>query len=29
MEDNKEIAVYCVMNDNLEVVKPFAPRKGV
>ena len=27
MEDNKEVAVYCVMNDNLEVVKPFAPCK--
>ena len=26
MEDNDELAVYCVMNDNLEVVKPFAPR---
>ena len=27
MEDNDEVAVYCVMNDNLEVVKPFAPSK--
>ena len=26
MEDNDELTVYCVMNDNLEVVKPFAPR---
>jgi len=25
MEDNDELMVYCVMNDNLEVVKPFAP----
>lgn len=23
MEDNDELAVYCVMNDNLEVVRPF------
>ena len=26
MEDNDELKVYCLMNDNLEVVKPFAPR---
>ena len=23
MEDNDELTVYCVMNDNLEVVRPF------
>lgn len=23
MEDNDELKVYCVMNDNLEVVRPF------
>ena len=22
-EDNDELTVYCVMNDNLEVVRPF------
>ena len=27
MEDNDEVQVYCVMNDNLEVVKPFGPGK--
>ena len=25
MEDNRELTVYCVMNENLEVVRPFAP----
>jgi len=31
MEDNDELTVYCVMNDNLEVIRPFTivPDVGV
>ena len=29
MEDNDEVKVYCVMNENLEVVRPFAPVEDV
>ena len=29
MEDYKELKVYCVMNDNLEVVRPFTLVKDV
>ena len=25
MEDNDEVKVYCVLDENLEVVRPFAP----
>ena len=25
MEDNDEVKVYCVMNEDLEVVRPFGP----
>ena len=25
MEDNDELTVYCIMDENLQVVKPFAP----
>ena len=29
MEDNDELTVYCVMNDNLEVVRPFTVVRDV
>ena len=29
MEDNDEVTVYCVMNENLEVIRPFAPVEDV
>ena len=25
MEDNDEVKVYCVLDDNLQVVRPFGP----
>jgi hypothetical protein len=25
MEDNEEVKVYCVLDDNLQVVRPFGP----
>ena len=29
MEDNDELTVYCVLDENLEVVRPFAPVKDI
>lgn len=29
MEDNDEVTVYCVMNEDLEVIRPFAPVEDV
>ena len=29
MEDNDEVTVYCVINEDLEVVRPFAPVEDV
>lgn len=29
MEDNDEVTVYCVMNEDLEVIRPFAPVENV
>ena len=29
MEDNDELTVYCVMNDNLEVIRPFTAVKDI
>ena len=29
MEDNDEVTVYCIMNEDLEVIRPFAPVEDV
>lgn len=29
MEDNDEVKVYCVMDDNLKVILPFAPQEDI
>ena len=29
MEDNDEVTVYCVLDENLQVVRPFAPVNDV